>query len=84
MTAPTANSTAITFDHLCASVSAASSPWRSPRQFAISVMAGKATPRQARMMWKPSVKAIWLRAGSSSGESASRPSTSAGEPMPRA
>src|SRR3954452_10283185 len=28
------------------------------------MMAGKATPRDARMMWKPSVNAIWLRAAS--------------------
>src|SRR5215212_6205198 len=27
--------------------------------------AGKATPTDARMMWKPSVNAIWLRAASS-------------------
>src|SRR5215213_9821562 len=29
------------------------------------MIAGKATPIDARMMWKPSVKAIWLRAASS-------------------
>src|SRR3954468_8227366 len=29
------------------------------------MIAGNATPIDARMMWKPSVNAIWLRAGSS-------------------
>src|SRR3954453_20983288 len=29
------------------------------------MIAGNATPSDARMMWKPSVKAIWLRAASS-------------------
>src|SRR3954451_24099791 len=28
------------------------------------MIAGNATPSDARMMWKPSVKAIWLRAAS--------------------
>src|SRR6185436_2597685 len=32
----------------------------------MSIIAGKPTPREARMMWKPSVNAIWLRAASSS------------------
>jgi len=29
---------------------------------AISMIAGNATPSDARMMWNPSVNAIWLRA----------------------
>ena len=29
------------------------------------MIAGNATPSDARMMWKPSVNAIWLRAASS-------------------
>jgi hypothetical protein len=70
VTAPTAKVTAATFDHRCASTRQSSSPPRRPRQFAMSMIAGKATPRLARMMWKPSVIAIWLRAGSSCDESA--------------
>src|SRR4051794_8594784 len=31
----------------------------------MSISAGNATPIDARMMWKPSVNAIWLRAASS-------------------
>src|SRR3954447_24171722 len=31
---------------------------------AISISAGRATPSDARTMWKPSVNAIWLRAAS--------------------
>src|SRR3954453_14940482 len=31
----------------------------------MSMIAGNATPSDARMMWKPSVNAIWLRAASS-------------------
>src|SRR4051794_21816134 len=31
----------------------------------MSIIAGKPTPTDARMMWKPSVNAIWLRAASS-------------------
>jgi len=33
---------------------------------AINIIAGNATPTDARMMWNPSVKAIWLRAASRS------------------
>jgi len=29
---------------------------------AINIIAGSATPSDARMMWNPSVNAIWLRA----------------------
>src|SRR5919197_6443166 len=65
VTAPTANSTAITFDQRRASSSAASSPRLSPRQLAIRVSAGNAIPSEASTMWNPSVKPIWLRAGSS-------------------
>ena len=64
MTAPTANSTATPFDQRSASFSASSSPCFRPRYSAISMIAGKATPMQARMMWNPSVNAIWLRAAS--------------------
>ena len=35
-----------------------------PRHSAISIIAGKATPKQASTMWKPRVNAIWLRAAS--------------------
>src|SRR3954454_5360170 len=41
--------------------------------------AGKATPTDARMMWKPSVNAIWLRAASSCAAS----STMTGGSAPR-
>src|SRR3954464_6199667 len=30
----------------------------------MTMSAGSATPKEARTMWKPSVKAIWLRAAS--------------------
>ncbi len=44
-----------------------------PRASAISIIAGRATPRQARTMWNPRVSAIWLRAASrSAGEAAAR------------
>ena len=72
VTAPTAKRTAATFDQRRASPSATSSLRFRPIQLAISIIAGKATPMQARMMWNPSVNAIWLRAGSSSDETASR------------
>ena len=36
---------------------------------AISIIAGKATPMHARMMWNPSVSAIWVRAWASSAAS---------------
>src|SRR3954453_17154248 len=63
--APTAKVTATTFDQRCARLSASWSPWRRPRYLAISISAGNATPTDARMMWKASVNAIWLRAASS-------------------
>ena len=66
VTAPTANVTATTFDQRRASSSATSSSLRRPRQLAISMIAGNATPIDARMMWKPSVNAIWLLAAVSS------------------
>src|SRR4051812_30078538 len=62
VTAPTANVTATAFDQRCASFNASASSWRRPRKFAISIIAGSATPSDARMMWNPSVNAIWLRA----------------------
>ena len=49
-TAPTATSTAMTFDQRRASSSAAASPRLMPIQCAISVTAGKAMPKHARMM----------------------------------
>src|SRR4051812_11651609 len=64
VTAPTANVTATAFDQRCASFNASASSWRRPRKFAITIIAGKATPSDARMMWNPSVNAIWLRAAS--------------------
>ncbi len=64
VTAPTANSTANAVDQRPASRSAASSPFRKPHQFAATVIAGKAIPIAARMMWKPRVKAICSRARS--------------------
>src|SRR6266545_4520405 len=64
LTAPTANSTATALDQRRARRSASASPLLRPRYSAISITAGKATPRQARTMWKPSVNAIWLRAAS--------------------
>ena len=73
VTAPTANRTATAFDQLRASRSAASSFRFRPRYSAISIIAGKATPKQASTMWKPRVKPIWLRAASRlDEESASR------------
>src|SRR3954468_8814892 len=72
VTAPTAKVTAATFDHRSASRSASGSSRRSPRLLAISISAGNATPRDASTMWKPSVKAIWLRAGASCEETARR------------
>src|SRR3954452_20481829 len=41
--------------------------------------AGKATPSDARMMWKPSVNAIWLRAASSCEASTETVATSGSE-----
>ena len=62
VTAPTANVTAMYFDHRWASSSAAASLRFSPRWLAISAMAAHDTPRGTRMMWAASVKAIWARA----------------------
>ena len=53
LTAPTAINTATAFDQLRASRSAASSLRFRPRHSAISIIAGKATPKQASTMWKP-------------------------------
>src|SRR5512132_33168 len=64
VTAPTAKRTATAFDQLRASRSASWSFFRWPCHSAISITAGKATPKQARTMWNPSVKPIWLRAAS--------------------
>ncbi len=64
VTAPTAKVTAIAFDQRRASRMASSSPRLSPSQLAIRMIAGKATPMQARTMWKASVNAINSRAAS--------------------
>jgi hypothetical protein len=50
VTAPTANRTAMTVDQRRASRSAVASSFFSPHQFAARVIAGKATPIEARMM----------------------------------
>ncbi len=63
VTAPTATSTPIACDQRRASVIATGSDQRSPMNSAISTTLGSAMPRQARMMWKPSVVAICARAG---------------------
>src|ERR1700722_2597910 len=63
VTAPTATSTPITCDQRRASFIAMGSGRRSPMNSAISTIVGSAMPRQARMMWKPSVVAICARAG---------------------
>src|SRR6266545_1580218 len=65
VTAPTANVTAMTFDHRRARSSATSSRLRMPRQFAMRVMVGSATPMGTSRMWNASVKAICSRAASS-------------------
>ena len=64
-TAPTAKITAATFDHRCASSNATASPRRMPIHSAISMTVGKATPKQAKMMWKPNDAPICTRAGMS-------------------
>jgi hypothetical protein len=71
-TAPTAKSTPATSDHRRASTRAWSSPRRSPRQLAISIIAVKATPKGTRTMWNPRVKPIIWRAGSNCSGAASR------------
>ena len=63
VTAPTATSTPIACDQRRASVMASGFDQRSPMNSAISTTVGSAMPRQARMMWKPSVVAICARAG---------------------
>src|SRR5438874_5042453 len=65
VTAPTANVTAMTFDHRRARSNATSSRLRTPRQFAISVIVGNATPIRTSRMWNASVNAICSRAASS-------------------
>ena len=62
-TAPTATSTAMTFDHRCASSIAAASRRLMPIHSAIRVTAANAMPKHARMMWKPSDDPICDRAG---------------------
>src|SRR4029079_9497939 len=63
-TAPTANSTAATFDHRRASESAIGSFERRPRRWATKISAGNATPKHDNTMWNPSDSAIWYRAAS--------------------
>src|SRR5579862_4927263 len=63
-TAPTAKVTAMIRVQRRARRRASASSCRIARQLAISRIVGKATPRQARMMWKPRVTAIWSRAAS--------------------
>src|SRR5213078_3720580 len=65
VTAPTANVTAMTFDQRRARSSATSSRLRTPRQFAMSVIVGSATPIGTRRIWNASVNAICSRAASS-------------------
>src|SRR5262245_5455657 len=84
VTAPTANITATAFDQLRASRSAASSFFFRPLHSAISITAGKATPKLARTMWKPRVNPIWLRAASRFEEESARRSTGSGIRSPRA
>ena len=62
-TAPIANSTAETFAHRQASSSATGSSRRIPRRCITKMIAGKATPKHARMMCQPSGSAICWRAG---------------------
>jgi hypothetical protein len=66
VTAPTATSTPMACDQRRASSMATPSLRRSPMNSASSTIVGSAMPRQARMMWKPSVVAIWARAGTTS------------------
>jgi hypothetical protein len=64
VTAPTANSTATHLDQWRARRRASASFRFRPRHSAISMIAGKATPKHAMMMWNPSVNAICERAAS--------------------
>src|SRR5258705_5678097 len=65
-TAPTATSTAMTFDQRRASSSAAASPRLIPIHSAVIVTAANAMPKHARMMWNPSDDPICDRAGTGS------------------
>ena len=62
-TAPTATSTAITFDQRRASSIATGSLRLMPIHSAVMVTAANATPKHARMMWNPSDDPICDRAG---------------------
>ena len=64
VTAPTAKVTPIAFDQRRASRIASGSSRLSPSQLAVRIIAGRATPRQERTMWKASVNAISSRAAS--------------------
>ena len=66
VTAPTATSTPIACDQWRASRIAVSSCRRRPMNSASSTIVGSAMPRQARMIWNPSVVAICARAGTTS------------------
>jgi hypothetical protein len=72
LTAPTAINTATAFDQLRARRRASGSFRLRPLYSAISMYAGNATPKQARTMWKPRVKPIWLRAASRLEEASAR------------
>src|SRR6478672_613543 len=72
LTAPTATKTATAFDQLRARRTASSSFRLRPLYSAISIIAGKATPKQARTMWNPRVKPIWFRAASRLDEASAR------------
>src|ERR1700745_1172964 len=65
-TAPTATSTAMTFDQRRASSSAAASPRLMPIHSAVMVTAANAMPKHARMMWNPSDDPFCDRAGTAS------------------
>ena len=58
VTAPTATSTPMTCDHRRASSIATSSERLRPRNSATSTTVGNAIPKQAKMIWNPSVVAI--------------------------
>src|SRR5688500_12504476 len=61
-TAPTANSTAVPFAQRRARSRYARSPVRRHRHSASTIRSGMAIPISAKMMWKPSDIAIWVRA----------------------
>src|SRR4249919_1925452 len=75
LTAPTAINTATAFDQLRARRMPSSSFRLRPLYSAISMYAGKATPKQARTMWNPRVNPIWLRAASKLDEESARRGT---------